>query len=199
MERWSVPGPSTPTLCRCSPVKRASGSVLPILRKIMAPGNQILLQNLINKADFITLSQWILPTVGSIKCILSYLLLRIFWSFSLLSLCKHPSFLFFFFALSIISITLRRHVASLRESLEALLQRAVAHCPKAEVLWLMGAKSKWLAEDVPAARSILALAFQVIMTYNISFDLLLNSFRLVSNFLKLNSRLASVTPLGQPK
>jgi len=32
-----------------------------------------------------------------------------------------------------------------RESLEALLQRAVAHCPKSEVLWLMGAKSKWLA------------------------------------------------------
>jgi hypothetical protein len=32
-----------------------------------------------------------------------------------------------------------------RDSLEALLQRAVAHCPKAEVLWLMGAKSKWLA------------------------------------------------------
>lgn len=52
-------------------------------------------------------------------------------------------------------------VSVLRESLEALLQRAVAHCPKAEVLWLMGAKSKWLAEDVPAARSILALAFQV--------------------------------------
>lgn len=50
---------------------------------------------------------------------------------------------------------------SCRESLEALLQRAVAHCPKAEVLWLMGAKSKWLAGDVPAARSILALAFQV--------------------------------------
>lgn len=45
--------------------------------------------------------------------------------------------------------------------MEALLQRAVAHCPKAEVLWLMGAKSKWLAGDVPAARSILALAFQV--------------------------------------
>lgn len=32
-----------------------------------------------------------------------------------------------------------------RASLEALLQRAVAHCPKSEVLWLMGAKSKWLA------------------------------------------------------
>uniref|UniRef100_A0A8C3TKG8 Pre-mRNA-processing factor 6 n=1 Tax=Catharus ustulatus TaxID=91951 RepID=A0A8C3TKG8_CATUS len=44
-----------------------------------------------------------------------------------------------------------------RESLEALLQRAVAYCPKAEVLWLMGAKSKWLAGDVPAARSILRI------------------------------------------
>lgn len=32
-----------------------------------------------------------------------------------------------------------------RESLEELLQRAVKHCPKAEVLWLMGAKSKWMA------------------------------------------------------
>lgn len=70
-----------------------------------------------------------------------------------------------------------------RESLESLLQRAVAHCPKSEVLWLMGAKSKWLAVsnsqkkkfyeiffiinmkfffkgDVPAARGILSLAFQ---------------------------------------
>ena len=47
-----------------------------------------------------------------------------------------------------------------RESLESLLKRAVAHCPKAEVLWLMGAKSKWMAGDVVAARSILALAFQ---------------------------------------
>ncbi|KAL2304841.1 hypothetical protein Nmel_006796 [Mimus melanotis] len=40
------------------------------------------------------------------------------------------------------------------------LQRAVAYCPKAEELWFMGAKSKWLAGDVPAARRILALAFQ---------------------------------------
>ena len=39
-----------------------------------------------------------------------------------------------------------------RDSLETLLQKAVGHCPKAEVLWLMGAKSKWLAGDVPAAR-----------------------------------------------
>ena len=32
-----------------------------------------------------------------------------------------------------------------RESLETLLQNAVKYCPKAEVLWLMGAKSKWMA------------------------------------------------------
>ena len=32
-----------------------------------------------------------------------------------------------------------------RESLEALLQNAVKYCPKAEQLWLMGAKSKWMA------------------------------------------------------
>lgn len=32
-----------------------------------------------------------------------------------------------------------------RETLEVLLQEAVAQCPKAEVLWLMGAKSKWQA------------------------------------------------------
>lgn len=32
-----------------------------------------------------------------------------------------------------------------REQLESLLQKAVQHCPKAEVLWLMAAKSKWLA------------------------------------------------------
>lgn len=44
--------------------------------------------------------------------------------------------------------------------METLLQKAVAHCPKSEVLWLMGAKSKWMAGDVPAARGILSLAFQ---------------------------------------
>ena len=32
-----------------------------------------------------------------------------------------------------------------RDSLETLLQNAVTNCPKAEVLWLMGAKSKWMA------------------------------------------------------
>jgi pre-mRNA-processing factor 6 len=47
-----------------------------------------------------------------------------------------------------------------RESLELLLKQAVTYCPQAEVLWLMGAKSNWLAGDVPAARNILALAFQ---------------------------------------
>ena len=48
-----------------------------------------------------------------------------------------------------------------RDSLENLLKEAVNYCPQEEVLWLMGAKSKWMAGDVPAARSILALAFQV--------------------------------------
>lgn len=72
-------------------------------------------------------------------------------------------------------------VSFLRESLEALLQRAVAHCPKAEVLWLMGAKSKWLAGDVPAARSILALAFQVIKprTHSMSHALMVSTRVLV--------------------
>ncbi|KZP30993.1 hypothetical protein FIBSPDRAFT_945491 [Athelia psychrophila] len=33
-----------------------------------------------------------------------------------------------------------------RESLTAVLDRAVHHCPHAEVLWLMSAKEKWLAD-----------------------------------------------------
>ena len=41
------------------------------------------------------------------------------------------------------------------ESLDALLAQAVKFCPKAEVLWLMWAKERWLAHDVPAARGIL--------------------------------------------
>jgi pre-mRNA-processing factor 6 len=31
-----------------------------------------------------------------------------------------------------------------REELDALLKRAVSYCPKAEVLWLMAAREKWL-------------------------------------------------------
>jgi pre-mRNA-processing factor 6 len=46
-----------------------------------------------------------------------------------------------------------------RESLDSILSRAVHHCPQAEVLWLMAAKEKWLAGDVPAAREILERAF----------------------------------------
>jgi pre-mRNA-processing factor 6 len=45
------------------------------------------------------------------------------------------------------------------ESLDAVLQEAVKYCPRAEVLWLMAAKEKWLAGRVPAARDILKLAF----------------------------------------
>jgi len=48
-----------------------------------------------------------------------------------------------------------------RESLDTLLSQAVKHCPQAEVLWLMAAKEKWLAGDVPAAREVLERAFNV--------------------------------------
>src|SRR5690606_12525804 len=46
-----------------------------------------------------------------------------------------------------------------RESLYEVLQRAVRYCPQAEVLWLMGAKEKWLAGDISAAKGILEAAF----------------------------------------
>lgn len=45
------------------------------------------------------------------------------------------------------------------ESLDAILSRAVHYCPQAEVLWLMAAKEKWLAGNVPAAREVLERAF----------------------------------------
>ncbi|PFH46367.1 hypothetical protein AMATHDRAFT_70068 [Amanita thiersii Skay4041] len=46
------------------------------------------------------------------------------------------------------------------ESREALLQRAVEHCPQAEVLWLMWAKKKWSEDgNVSAAREVLEKAF----------------------------------------
>ncbi|KAM6489823.1 hypothetical protein JOM56_014635 [Amanita muscaria] len=45
------------------------------------------------------------------------------------------------------------------ESREALLQRAVEHCPQAEVLWLMWAKKKWEDRDVSASREVLEKAF----------------------------------------
>ena len=47
-----------------------------------------------------------------------------------------------------LSLSLSTPLLLLRKSLEALLQKAVAHCPKAEVLWLMGAKSKWMVVSV---------------------------------------------------
>lgn len=46
-----------------------------------------------------------------------------------------------------------------REALDELLNRATSYCPKAEVLWLMSAKERWLAGDVPGARQVLANAF----------------------------------------
>lgn len=45
------------------------------------------------------------------------------------------------------------------ESLDAVLREAVKYCPRAQVLWLMAAKEKWLGGNVPEARHILKLAF----------------------------------------
>ena len=46
------------------------------------------------------------------------------------------------------------------ERLDELLKKATTFCPKAWPLWLMGAKEKWLAGDVAAARQILSEAFR---------------------------------------
>ncbi len=45
------------------------------------------------------------------------------------------------------------------DSVDAVLQKAVTFCPNAEILWLMGAKERWLTGDVPRAREILQAAF----------------------------------------
>lgn len=58
MEHWSVPGPSMAMLCRCSPVKRVSGSELPILRKITAPGYHSWLLNLIKQTSLLETVIW---------------------------------------------------------------------------------------------------------------------------------------------
>jgi pre-mRNA-processing factor 6 len=44
--------------------------------------------------------------------------------------------------------------------LQAQLERAVTHCPQAEVLWLMAAKEKWAAGDVAGSRALLTAAFE---------------------------------------
>ena len=46
-------------------------------------------------------------------------------------------------------------------AMDALLKRAVVHCPRAEILWLMAAKERWLCGDVPGARDVLEEAFVV--------------------------------------
>eukprot|EP00050_Salpingoeca_kvevrii_P012075 m.20269 g.20269 ORF g.20269 m.20269 type:complete len:929 (-) comp3819_c0_seq1:89-2875(-) len=45
------------------------------------------------------------------------------------------------------------------QSLDEHLLQAVKHCPQAETLWLMAAKSQWLAGDVSQARRTLEEAF----------------------------------------
>jgi pre-mRNA-processing factor 6 len=65
-----------------------------------------------------------------------------------------------------------------REQLEELLSTAVVSCPKAEVLWLMLAKSKWLAGNVPLSRETLSAGFQVkIISFDYSIKIFLFIFR----------------------
>lgn len=49
-------------------------------------------------------------------------------------------------------------------STESRLREAVKHCPRDEILWLIAAKQKWLADDLPGARDILREAFAAIPT-----------------------------------
>ncbi|GKV34271.1 hypothetical protein SLEP1_g42655 [Rubroshorea leprosula] len=49
-----------------------------------------------------------------------------------------------------------------KESLDALLHKAVTYRPQDEVLWLMGAEEKWLAGVLPVARAILQEAYAAI-------------------------------------
>jgi pre-mRNA-processing factor 6 len=52
------------------------------------------------------------------------------------------------------------HVRVHREALQELLAKAVEYCPRAEVLWLMAAKEKWLSGDIGGAKDILTKAFE---------------------------------------
>ena len=45
------------------------------------------------------------------------------------------------------------------DNVDALLRKAVLHCPQTEILWLMAAKEKWLLNKVTEARVILGEAF----------------------------------------
>ena len=45
------------------------------------------------------------------------------------------------------------------DAVDAILRKAVTFCPNAEILWLMGAKERWLGGDVSGAREILQAAF----------------------------------------
>lgn len=62
-------------------------------------------------------------------------------------------------SLRLYSTGLYANSPSVSASLDAVLSRAVHHCPQAEDLWLMSAKEKWLADDVSGAREILEKAF----------------------------------------
>ncbi|KAG2138006.1 hypothetical protein DEU56DRAFT_945797 [Suillus clintonianus] len=46
-----------------------------------------------------------------------------------------------------------------KEPLDGVLSQAVQYCPQAEVLWLMSAKEKWLAGNVPVVHEVLERGF----------------------------------------
>ena len=46
-----------------------------------------------------------------------------------------------------------------RQAVQDILAKGVEHCPRAEVLWLMAAKEKWVGGDIVGAQAILARAF----------------------------------------
>ena len=71
-----------------------------------------------------------------------------------------------------------------------MLQEAVKYCPRAEVLWLMAAKEKWLAGQVPAARDILKLAFDANPE---SEDIWLAAFKL-----EFENQVRTITAIGGP-
>lgn len=50
-------------------------------------------------------------------------------------------------------------MAGTTDILDNHLAKAVKYCPRAEILWLMAAKSQWMSGQVDGARTILAHAF----------------------------------------
>lgn len=58
------------------------------------------------------------------------------------------------------NVTIQADICDSSEALQELLAKAVQYCPRAEVLWLMAAKEKWLSGDIASAKDILTEAFE---------------------------------------